>query len=301
MENHLQPLVSVLCLSMNHENFIEKSCLSLIDQTFKNFEIIYVDNNSTDRTFEIANKIFLNSGLPYTGYKREKSYGVSANLNFMIKKAKGKYIAILSGDDFWELDNLKEKIIFFEKNQHYGMIYSSGYKYFHDTGATTEIPSKGFKDGWVFKELLKDNFVNGIGVVMKKAVLEEVGLYDERSLVEDWDLWIRIAEKYQIGYLNKRLIYYGKISSESLSKNNDYLDRGRDYIFNKYAQHEEIGIAKKKFRLLRIYQIADENPSFKNLILLLKNSEFSFAYLKQVAKCVVRIVINKKYISHLSP
>ena len=87
------PLVSIICISMNHQAFVKQSFDSIVNQTYQNMEILYVDNNSVDSTFEIAEEIFKNSDRPYRGYKREKNYNIAQNLNFLIKKAKGKYIA----------------------------------------------------------------------------------------------------------------------------------------------------------------------------------------------------------------
>ena len=75
------PLVSVVCITMNHAAYVERSFTSMIHQTFKDFEILYVDNNSRDKSFEIADKIFRESGLPYRGFKRDKNFGASENVN----------------------------------------------------------------------------------------------------------------------------------------------------------------------------------------------------------------------------
>lgn len=283
------PLISILCLSMNHEKYIQRSFESMLKQTYKNIEIIYVDNNSADKTFEIGCQILKSSGLQYQVYKREKNYSITENLNFLTKKANGKYITILSGDDFWEINNLEEKINFFEKNPQYGMIYSGGYKYYYDTNEAIVIPEKDCKSGWVFKEILKDNFINAIGAVIKKTALEDVGLFDENSLIEDWDLWIRIAEKYPIGYLNKKLVYYGQRTGNNISKNNNYMDKGWEYILNKYKGHQEIEIAKKRLKLYRICEYASTKPSIPTLTFILKNFQFNIMYFKQLIKCFAGI------------
>ncbi|MEO7561807.1 MAG: glycosyltransferase family A protein [Ferruginibacter sp.] len=288
------PLVSVLCVSMNHAKYVGQSFTSVVNQTYRNIEILYIDNNSSDDSFEIADNIFKNSGLTYQGFKREKSYGLSANLNLLIAFAKGKYITAQSGDDWWELNNIEEKVQYYEQHPEFGMVYGSGYKYFYDTCKTVPINKKHFKSGWVLKDLLKMNFINTIGFVIKKSTLIDVGLFDENSLIEDWDMWIRVAEKYPIGYLDKQLIYYGHRTGNNVSANIEFMDKGAEYIFNKYAHHKEIVGAKKKYKLYRVYQIASEKPNLKNLLFILKNFQLNFIYFKQIFKFLVNYFKIKK-------
>ncbi|MEO6539854.1 MAG: glycosyltransferase [Ferruginibacter sp.] len=288
------PLVSVICISMNHEKFIERAFNSLVSQTFKDFEILYLDNNSADNSFEIADKIFKNSGLPYTGFKRTESNILSTNVNYLLGSVKGKYIAALSGDDFWELNNLAEKMDYYLQHPEYGMIYGAGYNYYYDTGKAVLMKKAHRKSGWVFKDLLAGNFINGIGFVMKKTTLDDVGLFDEKSLIEDWEMWLRIAEKYPIGYLDKPLVYHGQRTGSNTSANTAYMDKGEEYIYNKYAHHKEIESAKKKRRLFHVYKAASAKPTLKNFLFILKNFQFNFIYFKQVFKFFMLLVGLKK-------
>ena len=120
-----KPLISVLCLTMNHAHFVEHSFKTLVNQTCRDFEILYIDNNSRDNSFEIADKVFKGSQLPYKNFRRTENYGIAANLNYLLKMAQGRYIAALCGDDFWELTNLEERVNYYiehpvqNKNQQY--------------------------------------------------------------------------------------------------------------------------------------------------------------------------------------
>lgn len=289
--NDNQPLVSVLCLTMNHAAFVERSFQSILDQTYKNIEIIYLDNNSADNTFEIADKILSTSGVDYKKYKRDKNYGVALNVNFLVEKAVGKYVINISGDDWWEINNLEEKINFLEQQPQYGMVYSSFYKYYYNTGKCIINPDKKWCiSGNIFDSLLVANFVSGIGTVIRKEVIDDVGNYDENALLEDWDLWIRIAQKYSIGYINKELVYYGQHGKGNITSNLQYMDEGYKYIFEKYKQYGKVSQAKKRIALNRIYLAATHKPSFKSLAFILKNFQLKTDYFKQLLKCVLGIV-----------
>ena len=86
MENQ-QPLVSVLLIAMNHEKFIAQAVHSILNQTYKNIEVVFLDNNSKDKTFEIANEIFLNSKINFKAIKNTENKGVSKNLNILVENA----------------------------------------------------------------------------------------------------------------------------------------------------------------------------------------------------------------------
>jgi len=279
-----QPRLTVACLSMNHARFIERSCRSVLDQTYRDFEIIYLDNNSTDGTFEIADKIFRESGMPYTSYRRTENYGVAENVNFLWRLSKREYVAVLSGDDFWEPNNLELKIKYYDQHPEFGMLYGGGYKYFYDTGKAELMNDPRWKSGWIFKDLLKGNFINGIGILFKKSTLDDVGLFDEQSLVEDWDLWLRIAEKYPIGFIPDPLSYYGQQTGNNTSSNTSYMDKGVVYIFDKYAHHPEIEKAKNSYWLYRVYERASGKPSWQDMKFILKNFQFNPVYFKQLVK-----------------
>lgn len=283
-------LVSVICLSMNHEKYIEKSFRSVIHQTYAAIEILYVDNNSSDATFQIGENLLKNSGLSFKAYKRNRSYGISENINFLLKQATGKYITIHSADDWWDLRNLEEKIKFYETHPQYGFVHGSGYLYFYDTLKTETEPVTNSKSGWLLTDILKRNFINSIGLIIKKEAINNVGLFDENSPLEDWDMWIRIAEKYEIGFFNKPLVYYGKNTGSNISENKNYMNKGLDYSFKKYSHYQEIKEAESYYKLLNLYDAATDNPSLKNLMQLFRNYQFTFLHFKQIVKCISGII-----------
>ena len=89
------------------------------------------------------------------------------------------------------------------------MVYNNAWSYNYDTGKKSMPQKNRFKEGWVLKEILKKNFISSAGCMIQRRTLETVGLFDENSLLEDWDMWIRIAEKFPIGFIDKELAFYG--------------------------------------------------------------------------------------------
>ncbi len=287
-----KPVISVLCLSMNHERFIEKSFHSLVNQTYSNLEIFYADNFSADASFMKGDKILRNSGLPYKSFQREKSYNASQNLNFLLQHATGKYISILSADDWWDPNHLKEKIAYFERNKQYGFVHGSGFLHYYDTGVIELEKVISKRKGWVFNELLQRNFINTIGIVIRKDALDAVGPFDENSPLEDWDMWLRLAEKFELGFLDKPLVYYGK-QSANISANKEYMAAGYAYIFTKYSMHPQIKLARKFYEMVDLYEKAKTETGLKRLQLLLHNFDWKVVHFKQLAKAMFSILSTK--------
>lgn len=234
MNNEISKLVCIVCISMNHEDYIEQSIKSIIEQTYKNIEIFYLDNNSQDESFEKSKQLLEISGKPFFAVKREKSYTISANLNYLIRKSKADYFCIISCDDWMNKDNVLEKMKLLNSNPSLAVIYSNGYYYNQKIGDLFPIYDAGMRDKIEYDNLLIRNDLIAVGNVVRRAALSEVGYFDENSNIEDWDLWIRISKNYQIGYIEKHLVFY-RYFHNNISLNEEYMWKGFNYIYKKYS------------------------------------------------------------------
>ena len=124
------PLVSILLLSMNHESYIEQCIQSIVSQTYKNIEIIYLDNASRDNTYQIGKKLLQESGLTFKTYLNEETKTISKNLNFLLDHSSGKYISPLSTDDWFASENIEKKVKSFLDNPNTGALFSNGWYYY---------------------------------------------------------------------------------------------------------------------------------------------------------------------------
>ena len=291
MELKNYPLVSVICLSYNHEKFVERTLRSVIGQTYPNFELIFIDNNSKDKSFAKGNKILKLSNTKYFSYKTEENMGVSGGLNFGIKKfAQGKYIATIACDDFWDMYNLEEKLTFFETNPKYGMVYGNGYYFFDDTKEITLFYKKPSISGNIFRELLKGESINPLGILYRNDVLKEFNYFDENAKVEDRDVWYKIARNYPIGYLHSPLTFY-RAHSSNISSNINYMREGNEYFLKKYEKEfpDEIKIARMKQESFYAYTLSKKSPTFKTFFNLLGNYKFNWLYTKEVIRSFILI------------
>lgn len=198
-----EPLVSVVIPFYNSSNTIVKAINSVFTQTYNNFEIIMVDDGSTDDSLKKAkNCLKKKCKYPYKIIKQINK-GPSSARNKAIIESSGKYIAFLDADDKWNLEKTKTQIDYLENIKGLKMI-----------GCLTNYnEDKVYKNNFEyinFKDMLFRNYFNTPSIIIEKTVLNDIGMFDEKlSFSEDWDLWIRISYKYDIGRVNKFLVECG--------------------------------------------------------------------------------------------
>lgn len=212
------PKVSVVIPTYNRAHLISRAIQSVLDQTYQDFEIIIVDDGSTDNTEEIVK----NFEIPKIKYIRHNgNKGASAARNTGIKASKGEYIAFQDSDDEWFPDKLEQQMkVFSNAPSNVGVVYSGFYRI--EVNKKLYIPDAHIaqKEGNIHNQLLKGNFIGTPAVLIKKECFENVKYFDEEiPALEDWELWIGISKYYCFKYINKPLLYsYSTPNSVNLHK-----------------------------------------------------------------------------------
>jgi alpha-1,3-rhamnosyltransferase len=200
-----KPLVSVIIPSYNHQKYVQKTIESIVNQTYDNFELIVIDDGSKDNSREILTK--LAKKYDFTLIFQENQ-GLSKTLNYAIKKlAKGQYITPVASDDYWDKQNLEKKILFMKANPQFDLCFSN--IYIIEDESIYESGNGCYKSGWLFEDYLlgKCQILAGAAMAPRQVFLD-AGLYTPGLIAEDLDLYLRIAEKHQIGYIDEPLVYY---------------------------------------------------------------------------------------------
>ena len=236
------PLVSILLLSMNHERYVEQCISSIVQQSYKNLEIVYVDNASTDNTFLKAKKIIESSGFPFRCFNNTISKNISQNFNFLLSISTGSLISPLSTDDWFERENIERKVEHFLKNKEVGVVFSNGW-IFNETEKTTILNDPtNFKRGNIYNALLtQPDCIFYVGVMYKREIIEKVGKWDETLIIEDTDLYVRLSLVTKFDYLPIPLVYYRRTSS-SASKNKKFMIKGFRQYYEKYKYVEWVNM-----------------------------------------------------------
>ncbi|EKD74366.1 MAG: Glycosyl transferase, family 2 [uncultured bacterium] len=207
------PTVSVIMNAYNAEKYLEEAIDSVYMQTCQDWEIIFWDNVSTDRTAEIAKKY--DRKLRY--FCGEEHVLVGKARNYALEKAQGKYIAFLDCDDIWLPNKLETLLKLFEINPSIGFVYSDCY-IIDETGKVTDcLSAQGeFYCGEVFIRFISGIVAPTSSMIFKKTVIDEIGRFRYFKISEHYDLVLRIANKYPVDFSRERLIKY-RSHSESLS------------------------------------------------------------------------------------
>jgi len=250
-----EALVSIIIPVYNSEQYITECIDSVLNQSYQNFEIIVVDDGSTDDTSSIITQ-YNNDKI--TLYHQQNS-GSGAARNHGVKKASGAWIAFIDADDIWLPDKLHKQLTnCSDKAWSHTDLYFHGDIYPRHT-KTTELTSK--YSGHILEHLLVENSIGTSSVIINKKVFEELGGFntDLRAL-QDWDLWLRVAKKYEICYVNEPLVYY-RVHSKSVSRNvRKTLPYHLNLIDFAFSNQGPAGHLKglKKEALSRSYQICSQ-------------------------------------------
>lgn len=198
--------VSIVVPTFNRENLLKETIESIFGQTFTDFELIIVDNYSKDNTEKLV-KSYNDKRIRY--FKNQNNGIVAINRNFGIKKANGELIAFCDDDDLWMQEKLEKQVLEFEKDSQVGLVCTNGFS-FDENGIRGKM-GKSRDHYLTFEQLLKDNTIPSCSVMVRKRALDEVGLFDESQEIltaEDYELWLRIATKYKIKYIDIPLVKY---------------------------------------------------------------------------------------------
>jgi glycosyltransferase involved in cell wall biosynthesis len=209
------PRVSVIIPTFNRRDYLPIALDSVLAQTYTDYEIVIIDDGSTDDTRDIL--------FPYEQrirYFYQQNSGIAAARNRGIEESRGMYLALLDSDDYWLPGKLACQVEGLEKNPQWGMVA---------TRCSSISPDGRFrrhnrpgKSGWILIDLFKSNFIRTSSAMITRECLDQVGLFDT-SLpeCEEYDLWLRIAHRYPIGFINQSLTVYTDnphgVSTDSLA------------------------------------------------------------------------------------
>lgn len=215
--NKPSPLISIIIPLYNTENYIADTLNSIAKQTYKNYEVIVVDNASTDSSVEIVNSYTELFASLKVIRRKENSGGPAAPRNVGIENAKGEYVAFLDSDDVWHSDKLEKQVQFMIK---YNYNFSStaivridgdGKLYRHNLDSLRrDLKISCLPNDKLEYELFKNNFITLSSTLIKKEFLE---LFNEEASfigVEDYQLWFRLINKEgcRYGMLPELLVDY---------------------------------------------------------------------------------------------
>lgn len=259
-----ESLVSVIMPTYNHAEFIREAIESVLNQSYKNLELIIIDNYSEDNTQQIVGS-FRDDRIRY--YKFANHGIIAASRNYGLKEAKGKYVAFIDSDDLWFPDKLRKQVEVMEEDENYRMVFCP-FKASHSNGHNLDKifgPVDSKMNGYIYDKLIRYNFIIASSVVLRKTVLEDVGYFDEAAelrCAEDYDLWLRIARRNKVAFLPEILGVYrmhflnANVADQRLQKALNVIDK---QLLYGWTSENQASRAKANFCFREGWFVADED------------------------------------------
>lgn len=235
-------MISVVMPSYNRAKTIERAVQSILNQTYKDIEIIIVDDNSIDNTEEVV-KTINNEQITYIRNKSNK--GANESRNIGIRAAKGELIAFQDSDDEW-LSNKLEVQLKALKETNADLVTCGFYRYENDE--CVKFPKEKIKDEEIANKLLYGNFISTQTVIGKRECFVEENFDSKFPRMQDWELMIRMSRKFKIHFVNEPLVNV-YLQDNSISKDNTKASSALKMLLEKYSSFYDEN-PKAKARLL---------------------------------------------------
>lgn len=229
----VMPKVSVIIPTYNRAEYLNKAIASVLAQTFEDFELLIVDDCSSDNTSRVVENI-TDTRIRYI--RNNSNRGIAAVRNIGIKNTRGEYIAFLDDDDEWLPTKLEIQVRMLEPGSaKLGAIYTGVVSINTTSNKVVKINIPRYR-GNILKNLLLQNFIVTSSVVLKKRCFEEVGLFDEKIVyAEDYDMWIRISKEFEFDYVKDQLVKY-RVHQNSISGNYTAVISGLERLMTKHNE-----------------------------------------------------------------
>ncbi|MFD0834726.1 glycosyltransferase family 2 protein [Mariniflexile aquimaris] len=225
----MKPLVSIITPMFNSEAFISETINSVVNQTYQNWELLLIDDGSTDRTLELANKFIIeNSKIKL--FKNALNQGAALSRNRGIESAQGDYIAFLDADDLWKPNKLETQIAFMQSNN--CDVCFSSYEQINESGKPLNKLIIALPD-LTYQKYLKSNYIGNLTGIYNAKNLGKITAPNLRKR-QDWLLWLSAIKKSRkpAKGIAESLAYY-RVRKDSMSSNKINLLKHNYWVYKK--------------------------------------------------------------------
>jgi alpha-1,3-rhamnosyltransferase len=259
-------LVSVIIPAYNHEEYIGQCIESIVNQEYKNIELIILNDGSKDNTANIIKSYEETCKERFTKFKfiDKQNEGVSKTLNKGINISSGDYICFIASDDIMIEGRIKKQVEFMlNKNS----FISCGNSLMIKGNNKTDEPvlsdklKKMYFDGNQFCNLIINYFISSPTVMLKRDIVKSIGLFDGKFKIEDWPYYVKVAQKYKIDFLDDYLCYY-RIHDHNTQTNKKNMFIEEKKILMYFFQNYNLSFNIKRKALSQLYiRNKDRNDS----------------------------------------
>lgn len=259
------PLVSVIVPCYNHANYITLTIESILNQTYSNIEIIVIDDKSSDNSVNVIKT--LQDKYNFIFIIHSENRGLSTTLNEAIEISAGKYISAIASDDYWPEYKIAKQVEILEKHSEYAVCFGKQIG-FTDTGAQKKFENPAAHSGYIFNDLIKWNFsIPALTAMIRRRCIDEVGGYDPAIAIEDWYMWLKLAEKYPFYFIDDFLGYY-RLHQNNMSKKILWMIEEKQKILDLWKDEPIYNDALQKHRLMSFWKLSGYNKELALLMLI---------------------------------
>lgn len=226
-------MVSAIITTHNRADVLPRAINSVLNQTYKDIELIVVSDGSTDETNDLMAQYADNPNIIYIAYTPSRGGNYARNIG--IKAAQGEYVAFLDDDDEWLPKKIQRQLDKFQENPDIALVYT-GINIIYNEERVKYYQAANV-EGNISHEILLYNIIGTTSSVMvKRMVVIEAGLFDESlKALQDHDLWIRICQKYFVGCVSEKLLnYYNGTNAFQITDKVKLYITSKQYIQEKY-------------------------------------------------------------------
>ena len=284
-----KPLVSIIMNCFNGEKFLQESLVSVLNQNYKNWELIFWDNRSTDRSKFLFKK-FKDRRFKY--YYAKKFTNLYTARNLAIKKAKGEILTFLDIDDLWLPEKLSKQVNYFNKNSNVEFLYSNYFnlKKFFGINLKSLQFKRNLPSGFIVQELLNSYCVAWLTVAIRRTIIKKKKIFNEKlDMVSDFDFVFNISLKKKIFCIQEPLAISRKHPNQ-LQRKNFYL-QAEHYL--KWYKITKLKIGFKKFKHLD--KFFNRIIFFQKIIFLKKKkkslSSVVYLFLRGNIKLTIKLMV----------
>lgn len=272
-------LVSIVINCYNGEKYLNKTLNSVLSQTYNNFEVIFFDNCSTDKSSKIFKSF---NDIRFKYFKTNKKISLYKSRNLALRKCKGNFITFLDADDWWERDFLKSRKKFFKSSRKYAFAFSNCYHYYEKNKKYKKFLNYDLPSGDILNELLKSYFVKLSTIIIKREIIKRYKFNSAYNIIGDYDMIIRVSEKFK-GMAFQDFLVNIRIHKKNFTHNNrgifykEFKKWIKDQNFKKKHIKKNKFYLMKKLNYLRIINLLLNSKSFDLIFDILK---FPFGFEK---------------------
>ena len=243
MDTPNNPLVSIITPTFNRADFIDQAINSVLAQTYSNFELLIVDDGSTDNTRNLIEPKLEDSRVHYV---YQENQGQSIARNHALARTRGEFVCFLDSDNYWATDKLEKQIEIFRAHPDYDVVYGD-IIIIDEAGREVSRKNMQRHSGRIASHMIRDNCVSMNTAMVRSQCFDKLGFMSgKRRVADDYDLWLRFSARFRFLYVPEYFAYY-RVMEDQISSDKTRRFDSNWQIINDFRRDFPNAMSEKEF------------------------------------------------------